>query len=381
MSLDPILAWRAGAVALASLVGWSCSSRASPRPAEPSTNSAAYAVNEAYVNGDWPAAAHGYEAMVNQTPADGHAWYRLGKARSMLSDYQGAVAALSRALASGYSPRVSLRDLSFAEARLGHTDRSLQALRRLVDGGYSDPERLEAEPALTSVRSDSRFAAMVARARRNKHSGVTEVGWSPDGRHLVIGVDRFGQSSVCIIDADGTHLHTVATDSNTATMPLWSPDGRHIAYVAGAPGVRRIYVVDVDGSHRRPLSQGPGNDHYPQWSPDGRSIVFNSDRTGRRQIYRVDADGGNETALTDARAIAIGLRGATMVARSCSSQNAPATGASTSWIETATISGSSGSALHPCCRTTVGRSSSTKPMTATTSKSTRRRPTVAQRST
>ena len=100
--------------------------------------------------------------------------------------------------------------------------------------------------------------------------------WSPDGRSVAfvstsIVCPTWGvcgtQSSLEVIDADGTHRRTVAVDVNRWDEVAWSPDGSRIAYVA----LTGIKVARADGigapQHVGPLSKDVWG---PSWSRQGR---------------------------------------------------------------------------------------------------------------
>jgi Tol biopolymer transport system component len=151
-------------------------------------------------------------------------------------------------------------------------------------------------------------------------AGRTSISWSPDGKRLAFDVQNATYPSTCekncvvwsvyIVGADGTGLHSIATE---ARSPAWSRDGRLLAYEDGvtpdgeATGVAvdrlngtrvrihafnadssvgpawsprrdelafqaggRVYTVRADGAGLRRLARGT----TPAWSPDGGSIAF-----------------------------------------------------------------------------------------------------------
>jgi dipeptidyl aminopeptidase/acylaminoacyl peptidase len=101
---------------------------------------------------------------------------------------------------------------------------------------------------------------------------------SPDGTQILFGrrwVDKMNdrwESSVWLMNADGTHQRSLVQGSDVH----WSPDGKRIAYVAkGEPSGQQIFVrwMDAEGavtqiSH---LTESPAS---LEWSPDGKSIAF-----------------------------------------------------------------------------------------------------------
>ena len=133
--------------------------------------------------------------------------------------------------------------------------------------------------------------------------------WSPDGERLAYTTYSGGGERLAVMNADGSQERRVPNSlvrrligTADAYEAAYSPDGKRFAYVA-TPGTNNdeIYVMNVDGSHRTRLTDIPGDDHWPPtWSPDGTRIAFTSDGTdGRGEIYVMNSDGSGLTKLTD----------------------------------------------------------------------------------
>jgi Tol biopolymer transport system component len=122
--------------------------------------------------------------------------------------------------------------------------------------------------------------------------------WSPDGSKIAFESDRTGLYQVWVMDADGTNPRQVTTDSATkGQLPDWSPDGSRIAYSSLATGNGDIYVINADGTNPTRLTSDPALDFGPAWSPDGTQIAFTSGRgsaTGAQTVYVMNADGSNQ---------------------------------------------------------------------------------------
>jgi hypothetical protein len=58
--------------------------------------------------------------------------------------------------------------------------------------------------------------------------------WSPDGSRIVFEYTLNNETTLYMINADGSDLHRVTT--HPATSPTWSPDGNLLAYIRTVPG-------------------------------------------------------------------------------------------------------------------------------------------------
>jgi Tol biopolymer transport system component len=88
-----------------------------------------------------------------------------------------------------------------------------------------------------------------------------------------------------------------------ACQPSWSPDGMKLVFTSPCPIKKDTYpesslfIINVDGSDLQPLPTAPGGDFEPAWSPDGNSIAFTSLRNGYMQIFSYNVETGNVTRL------------------------------------------------------------------------------------
>ncbi len=128
--------------------------------------------------------------------------------------------------------------------------------------------------------------------------------WSPDG--LKIAFASMTQSSADIFVTDAAGSKPTKLTNSSATNPLggwqpsWSPDGTQIAYIAkeGA-GLQQVYVMDADGSHPHSVTSGGGEKVGPAWSPDGLYIAFSSDVAGIWDLWLVEPDGSDLGQITN----------------------------------------------------------------------------------
>ena len=143
--------------------------------------------------------------------------------------------------------------------------------------------------------------------------GVSDFGWSPDGRQLVYCADvdddmpaqdrqenkvpkvkvvrriryRFdglgwrgdAHFHLFIVGADGGSPRQLTDGDWNDTAPVWSPDGTQIAFISGRRDDRdqraltEAYVVPVAGGEAENWSEGLSDVGALGWSPDGQQLV------------------------------------------------------------------------------------------------------------
>ena len=153
--------------------------------------------------------------------------------------------------------------------------------------------------------------------------------WSPDGKQLAFAVhnDRGNGllpkngRAIYVIRADGTGLRRVtpwkAVAGGVGELG-WSPDGSHILFrsiVLGSKGdpflsTGNIYSIRPDGRGLRQLTHFPPETQIQlgSYSPDGRKIVFSTTRGAIRHgtvqhpdLFTMDADGSHIRRLLGSR--------------------------------------------------------------------------------
>jgi len=133
--------------------------------------------------------------------------------------------------------------------------------------------------------------------RRISDSGFNPA-WSPDGKDLVVSLDRFTDpqsrslipSSLWIINVEtGAKRQLFAGD---AVQPNWSPNGKRIAFWAlhAGSGRRDIWTITTNGDAPVQITNDEALDWNPVWSPDGKFLYFASNRSGSMNFWRVPID-------------------------------------------------------------------------------------------
>ena len=120
--------------------------------------------------------------------------------------------------------------------------------------------------------------------------GMYLLGWSPDGREVVISA---GGVRTLVSIADGARR----VFGGACCAKTFSPDGRLVVYSRADSGKpESLFVATMDGKET-PIDVGPGRNRDPIWTRDGSHIVFESTRTGtgRWSIWMVPVAGGTPT--------------------------------------------------------------------------------------
>ena len=119
---------------------------------------------------------------------------------------------------------------------------------------------------------------------------------------------RTGVPQVYLINLDQTGLTPLTNMTEGACQPTWSPDGSQIVFISpcltrgefyqNAYNNSSLYIMNADGSGQKPLTSIPGSDFDPAWSPDGKRIAFTSLRNGSKDVYVLTLETGAIVQLT-----------------------------------------------------------------------------------
>jgi TolB protein len=133
--------------------------------------------------------------------------------------------------------------------------------------------------------------------------------WSPDGTQFVYWRQPDGgkraDTSVYVMDADGTGERRLTDPALEAGEADWSPDGRWIVYAThplnefGCCHESNLYRVHPDGSGVEQLTHFSGDQGgtQPSYTPDGTWIVFTEVTPESRNLWAIPSDGGDPVEL------------------------------------------------------------------------------------
>ena len=121
-----------------------------------------------YARQKWTDAAAAYDRIVKAEPGNARAWYRLGASLQLAGHADQAIAPYRRAAALRFAPKVTWYNLACAYAVNHDAGGAFEALDSLVSNGYRQSQALESDADLASIKADARFAAVVARVKKNE---------------------------------------------------------------------------------------------------------------------------------------------------------------------------------------------------------------------
>lgn len=181
-----------------------------------------------------------------------------------------------------------------------------------VLGGDGPPKA----SSLEVLDLDSGKLTQVVRAASPRLVDVAR--WSPNGKHIVYGIDRFNSfgdetgSAVAVVTADGSKPKVLTRYEDYAYYPDWSPDGSTIIYsvetvqyAAKAPDwadTWDLWTIAPDGSDPKRLTAVAEGVHLwqPTWAPDGTAVYATQDSAAGREAVRVELDGSIGAGLAEA---------------------------------------------------------------------------------
>ena len=176
--------------------------------------------------------------------------------------------------ASAYDPAISYSSGRLAYARV-ETDTNIWR-SDLAGSAFSEPR-----PFIHSTAAE------------------TDIQFCPDGKHIVFGSTRTGESAIWRSDADGSNQIPIARiDETRVGSPRCSPDGRWVVFDGYHEGNSDLYLVSAEGGEPKRLTKTPWDEIRPVFTVDGKWILFGSQRDGKTDLWKIPAAGGEPVQLT-----------------------------------------------------------------------------------
>ncbi|HXJ07117.1 MAG TPA: S9 family peptidase [Candidatus Acidoferrum sp.] len=134
--------------------------------------------------------------------------------------------------------------------------------------------------------------------------GPNRASWTPDGRFLIVSVNRHPESNHEYFDtevyefslADGS-LRALTNRKGPDNFPAVSPDGKWIAYTGfddryQGHQTTKLYLMKRDGTSSHSISDKLDRDiQNPEWAPDNSGVYFDYNDQGDTKIGFLSPDG------------------------------------------------------------------------------------------
>jgi Tol biopolymer transport system component len=115
---------------------------------------------------------------------------------------------------------------------------------------------------------------------------------SSDGHRIAVSASVNGQSTLYVMQADGSDARALAIPLALRGTPAWTADGRAITSAADDHGTPHLFNLPLDGSKPTRLVAEYSTD--PAWSSDGTAVVYSGPDIGT--TFSVKATTFNATA-------------------------------------------------------------------------------------
>lgn len=245
-----------------------------------------------------------YENVVGVRVADGaeapittQRWWQVGQV-AWLADGKGLIASATEE--AGSLPQ------------LWHLPYQGGAAKRITNdlNGYVDVSLTADSKTLASVRSDRLVNLWLApetdpggakqiTSGTERDDGMRGLSWTPDGKIVYRSVAG-GEPNVWIMAADGTGQRQLSINTSQNFDPVVSPDGRYVVWGSRRTGNTNLWRMDIDGGNAKEITKGVG-DYFPDYSPDGKWILYTAydPVSGFWSVWKVAADGGTPLRITE----------------------------------------------------------------------------------
>jgi Tol biopolymer transport system component len=138
-----------------------------------------------------------------------------------------------------------------------------------------------------------------------------EGAFSPDGKWIVLGSRRDGDSDIYVMKSDGTGAVRVTDKKGYDGGPFFSPDGKRVIYRSDRKGNDLLQVFTADltfdangnvtgATNEKQLTDDANVNWGPYFHPDGKHIVYATSVHGHHnyEVYAMRDDGSQKTRIT-----------------------------------------------------------------------------------
>jgi Tol biopolymer transport system component len=123
--------------------------------------------------------------------------------------------------------------------------------------------------------------------------------WMPDSRHVVLGLERQGDTSqqLWIADTESGEYHALTSGTTFRSGPAVSPDGQRLIFGEDT-GSYDIVSVDLANASAHPLIATERDESMPSWAANKPLLAFVTDRNGPQEIWLHSADSADRPLVT-----------------------------------------------------------------------------------
>lgn len=128
----------------------------------------ATAADTAYRDKNWQAAEKLYAQLTQSNPAVGRYWYRLSVSQQNAGHSQEALKSLETARTKGVPPFFVDYARADIYASTGDKDKAFAALQQAAKSGFAQPDQLESDSDLKTLKNDPRYSSVLEQVKRNQ---------------------------------------------------------------------------------------------------------------------------------------------------------------------------------------------------------------------
>ena len=127
------------------------------------------------------------------------------------------------------------------------------------------------------------------------------VGWTPDGKSLLVGVDSYTQNDFWLYDVQTRKGKVLLTTLASENQGGFSPDGKWLAYGATRSGDSQVFLRNLATGESVQLSTAGGN--VPKWNRNGTELYY-ATRDRRIMAVKLRFEGDSVEPATPVQVVA-----------------------------------------------------------------------------